>query len=387
VQERNPLLGRRPLSAAVAAFFAVLLAGAVLSTGAPAAPVAGTAARRSSSAPSPAARPLPRFGRVTVSTARAVDGPGTNIDSIAFWRAPRPAGSLMFVTSKGAPLVEVWRHPYGPAAARPPLTDPCLGGAGGRGTNGVAVDQRSDRLYVSSGGSRRVCVFSLPRLTRVRTITSRATYGTEPNLTLLGLAHRATRLYVSDDDIVYVRNASTGRKLTQFEPPTMVEAMWGDSFRRVLYVPDEDGTSGVHAYHAGGAPYRHHGRSRFGGSFFQGDAEGVLEYACRGTGRRDDGTGLLVVSDQLGPGNDYEVFDRSTWAHLGTIQLRRPGGSGRVALTDGIGSIQQASARYPKGYFAAVDDNSRVVGVGWRQVFKAISTHIGRPFRCGAGTR
>lgn len=323
-------------------------------------------------------------------TALAVDGPGVNIDSIAFWRAPRPARSLMFVTSKSAPLVEVWRHPYDSTSARPPLTDRCLG-RGDSGTNGVVVDQRRDRLYVVSGGTRDVCVFSLPRLTRVRTISSRVTYGTEPNLAILDLAHRATRLYVSDDDVVYVRNASTGRKLGKFKPHSDVEAMWGDSLRRVLYVPDEDGSSGVHAFRAGGAPYRHHGRTHFGGGgVFDGDAEGILQYACSGTGRRDDGTGLIVVSDQVGPGsggNDYEVFDRRTWEHLGTVQLRRPHRSGLVALTDGIGSIQQASARYPRGFLSAVDEDGRVVGVGWQRVFKAISTRIDRPFGCGAGAR
>jgi len=326
-----------------------------------------------------------------VSAGLIVGGPGVNIDSIAFWSAPRPARSLMFVTSKSVPLVEVWRHPYDSTSARTPLTHPCLGRTGDSGTNGVVVDQKSDRLFVVSPGSRQVCVFSLPRLAHIRTITSRVAYGPEPNLALLDLVHRATRLYVSDDDVVHVRSASSGRKLTQFKPRTEVEAMWGDSFRKVLYVPDEDGSSGVHAHHAAGAPYRHHSRTHFGGGgVFDADAEGILHYACKGTGRRDDGTGLIVVSDQVDAasgGNDYEVFDRRTWAHLGTIQLRRPGGSRLVAFTDGIGSIQQASARYPRGFLAAVDDDTRVVGVGWQRVFRAISARIGRPFGCGAGGR
>ena len=321
-----------------------------------------------------------------MSTRVALDGPGVNIDTIAFWRATRPRRSLMFVTSKSAPLVEVWRHPYSPGSARAPLTHACLEPTGASATNGVVVDQKSDRLYVVSHTGPRVCAFSLPRLRHLRTIRAPAAYGPEPNLALLDLGSGPTRLYVSDDDVIHVHNARTGRKLERFTPRTPVETMWGDDFRKVLYVPDEDGSSGVHAYRAGGAPYVHHGTAHFGGRAFEADAEGIFHFACRGTGPRDDGSGLIVVSDQVdaaGGGNDYEVFDRRTWAHLGTIKLRGPGGSGLVAATDGIGSIQQASARYPRGFLAAVDEDTRVVGVGWRRVIRAISTHIGRPFRCG----
>ncbi len=41
-----------------------------------------------------------RFGLVLVSPDFELNGKGKNIDSIAFWEAPDPTESLMFVTAK-----------------------------------------------------------------------------------------------------------------------------------------------------------------------------------------------------------------------------------------------------------------------------------------------
>lgn len=329
---------------------------------------------------------FPAFGEVTVNGQFRVAGEGRNVDTIAFWEAPDEADSRMFVTSKDRSLVEVWRYPFrSDADELPALTHSCLQASTESATNGVLVDQESDLLYVASNRSPNVCVFSLPDLTFRRSISSGDTYGLEPNLALLDLSDGSKRLYVSDDDVVYVHDAATGRKLSQFEPTKGVETMWGDSHDQVLYLPDENDRTGVHAYDPDGGPYERDGRSIFGDGPFDADAEGILEYTCPVSGRGDEGTGLIVVSDQIdssSEGNDYEVFDRLTWKHLGRIKLRFPDGEGYVHNTDGIGTTQQAAPDYPRGLFTAINDDSEVVGVGWAKIFDAISAEIGSDFGC-----
>src|SRR4029453_15004145 len=100
------------------------------------------------------------------------------------------------------------------------------------------------------------------------------------------------------------------------------------------------------------------------------------------------GTGLIVVSDQIDSstiGNDYEVFDRTTWAHLGTVKPRLPTG-GFVYNTDGVASTQQASPVYPGGIFTAVQDDTSVAVIGWTKIFAAISGQTAKTFSCGGAT-
>lgn len=329
---------------------------------------------------------FPAFGEVTVTRQFTVEGEGRNVDTIAFWEAPDETDSRMFVTSKNLSLVEVWRYPFSsPADELTPLTHSCLQAAPDSATNGVLVDQEADLLYVASNRSPNVCVFSLPELAFRSVITSGVTYGLEPNLALLNLSDGSKRLYVSDDDVVYVHDADTGRKLFQFKPTKGLETMWGDSFDEVLYVPDENDGTGVHAYDPDGSTYDRDGQSIFGSDHFDADAEGILEYTCPTSGSDDQGTGLIVVSDQIdspSEGNDYEVFDRRTWQHLGQIKLRSPDGSEYVRNTDGIGTTQQASPEYPDGLFTAIDDDGEVAGVGWDKIFDAISAETGQAFGC-----
>jgi hypothetical protein len=331
---------------------------------------------------------FPSFGTVAVTADFTAAGAGDNVDTIAFWEAPDPAMSLMFVTSKDVSLVEVWRFPYASAAdQRTPVTSGCLKAGADSATNGVLVDQESDLLYVASNFSPNVCVFSLPDLALVRTITSGAHHGLEPNLALITLPSGEKRLYVSNDRVVYIHDAATGVKLSQFTPTKGLETMWGDTHDQVLYVPDENSRTGVYAYRPDGTAYSRDGRTTLGDStIFDSDGEGILEYTCPASGAGDDGSGLIVVSDQIdnaATGNDYEVFDRQSWAHLGKIKLRLPAG-GFVYNTDGIASTQQGSGRYPAGILTAIQNDTSVAGVSWSKVLAAISAQTGVAFGCGS---
>lgn len=316
------------------------------------------------------------FEAVTLSVDFAVNGAGSNVDTIAFWEAPSASDSLMFVSSKSQELVEVWRYPFNTTGAeQTPLTHTCLNDD----TNGVVVDQEQDLLYVSVIDTDRICVFSLPDLSHVQTITAPKRLGSEPNLALLTTESGEKRLYASDDDIVYQFDAVSGAYLGDFVPLAGLETMVGDNLTHTLYIPDEGGRTGVYAYDADGNPLSG-ALSKLGdSSIFDSDAEGIFVYTCPASGSGDDGRGFIVVSDQIDDadaGNDYEFFDRQTWAYLGKMKLTLPDGS-HVYNTDGIASTQQDSTDYVGGLFAAIQDDAAVVGISWQRIVAATGLNCG----------
>lgn len=329
------------------------------------------------------------FKPVTLTADFNLKGDGKDVDTIAFWEAPSPSDSLMFVTSKGTPLLEVWKYPFSSTADKQPsLKNSCFSTRSNSGTNGVIVDQETDLVYVVVAFSPNVCVFSVPDLAYKKTITSGGDYDEEPNVGLLKLTDGSKRLYVSDNNVIYIHDATSGQKLGQWSPAlASVETAWGDNFDQVVYVPDEKGRTGIAAYKPDGSAYTRNGVSKFGAGTLNSDGEGILEYTCPANGQSDNGNGLIVVSDQIdssSSGNDYEVYDRRSWTHLGTFKLKMPGGGQFVYRTDGIGTTQQASTAYPSGIFAAIQADTSTVGIGWNKIFSAISSQTGKPFGCAA---
>jgi 3-phytase len=310
-----------------------------------------------STAPSPDVIFEP-FGTVTIAASDIefdVNGEGQNVDSIGFWEAPEPAQSLMFVTSKDNASIEVYQYPFKSQLR----TISC-----GPASNGVWVDQENDILYITERDSSNVCAYDLPALDQnpSRSFTTAATSNqSEPNLTILNLQNGQGRIYVSYDKTVYYHDAATGESLGQFTPSEEVEAMYGDDYYQVIYIPDERQPSGIYSYDADGNP----AGSLFGlPPTFERDAEGISVYKCLSAGGDDRGEGLIVVSDQQGDMTEFEVFNRKTKDHLGAISI-----SG-VNLTDGIAITQQASPDYPLGLLVVLDDDTSVVGVGWDTILK-----------------
>lgn len=305
------------------------------------------------------------FGTVTVAPDFIVDGQGRNIDSIAFWEAPEPAETLMFVTGKGAPqLVEVWQYPFVDRELSP-LQHSSFGED--VPVNGVVVDQADDLLYVSvAEPASTVAVFALPSLQFVNAfINGSVNLRGEPNITLLNRENGEKWVYVSADTIVYIRHAGSGAAIGQFRPAEGLETLAADDFYQLILIPDENDRSGIYAYEPEGEPYERNGRSRFGGDgIFQSDGEGILLYACLSSGQ-DNGTGFIVAVDQKNDVTDFEFFHRQTWEHLGVLNIEG------VANTDGIGSTQQPLPDYPLGLFAAVHDDTATAGVGWDKILAA----------------
>jgi len=326
----------------------------------------------------PPASPIPPdfapFGLARLEPELRLNGSGSIVDSLAFWEAPKAEDTLLLVTAKGNQRVEVWRWPF-VGAEQPALQHPSF--VAGSQVNGIVVDQDQDRVYVSvSRPSSTVAVFALPGLEPLGTLVDgRVDLRIEPNLGLLTLPDGAKRLYVSADDRDYVFDPRDGSALGGFQTGHAQETVLADDVDQVLYIPDETSRRGVFAYHPDGAPYERGGATSFGGGggIFEADAEGIALYACHGPDRRDDGRGLLIVSDQKNEATDFEVFDRRSWTHLGRLQLDG------VRRTDGIASTERPLPGHPAGLFAAANDDTEVAVVGWDRIQEATG------LRCSGG--
>ena len=303
---------------------------------------------------------ITNFGSVSVSPAFELDGAGNNIDSIAFWEAPDPTNTLMFVTGKGNDRLEVWEYPF-VSNELPYVSFPS-------NINGVVVDQESDLLYVSD---RTVSVFFLPGLQQMGQFGHGIIGVGENNLDLLKETGGRTVVYVSDDHNVYRFDAATSNYLGSFAPTvSSIETVLADDFYQLIMVPEEqgpEGDPGVYVYRPDGTPFEMNGTNRFGNNGeFDSDEEGIVLYTFPSSGVGDDGTGFIIVSDQRSTQTDFEFFDRVTWAHLGRVRIDG------VSNTDGIASTQRPLPGYPLGLFAAVDNDGTVVCVGWHVILEAI---------------
>lgn len=305
------------------------------------------------------------FGQVQLDPEQVLKGAGENVDSVAFWDAPNPVNSMLFVTGKANRLVEVWKFPFA-GNQQAPLSAPFGSGM----VNGVAVDQHLDLLFVSQARpSSKVFVFQLPGLKLVKTF-SNLPLGDEPNLATFVTPSFDHLLYVTDDHFVYGVDIGSGNVLHKFRPPLAeIETVLGDSVAGVIHVPDEDGRTGIYAFKPDGTPVERcqggNCSNRYGEGVFSKDAEGIILYQCPSVGVGDDGTGFIVVSDQRLSGTQFEVFDRESWDHLGSFKIKG------VSNTDGIASTQRPMPGFPMGVFAAVNDDTSTALVGWDRILSA----------------
>lgn len=305
---------------------------------------------------------LTNFGTISLDPALELDGAGLNVDSIAFWDAPDPTNTLMFVTAKGNDLVEVWQFPFA-GNELAPIPFPA-------NVNGVAVDQETDLLYVSDA---IVTVLSLPGLSEQSDFGGGVLGVGENNLDILKQTGGQTVICVSDDHIVHLFDATNHAEIGSFQPPvSSIETVLADDFYQMILVPEEQGPAGnpgVFAYHPDGSPFERGGTNRFGNAGeFEADEEGILLYTFPASGIGDYGTGFVVVSDQKSTQTDFEFFDRLTWAHIGTLRLTG------VSNTDGIASTQKPLPGYPLGLFAAINNDTTTALLGWDVIFGALFT-------------
>ena len=282
---------------------------------------------------------------VELTPDKVLNGNGQNMDTADFFNADPATESMLFVTAKSNDIIEVWKYPYDEQ-----FTTLNISGT----PNGVAVD--GNRLYVGIYGSNpRVEVYELPDLDYVQTIGAGTIANGETNLDILHLPNGDIRIYVSDDTPrVLGFNALTGQleAIIMLSPYFQsVETVLCDDYHQIIFVPDEDGVTGVHYF----SPYGSHYGS-FGAGDFQSDAGGITLYDA-GYGR-----GYVIVADQKNPLSEFEFYDRQTFDHVGVLKLTG------VNNTDGIVLTQQSSGLYPSGVFAAIDDDATTALISWRTV-------------------
>jgi myo-inositol-hexaphosphate 3-phosphohydrolase len=127
-----------------------------------------------------------------------------------------------------------------------------------------------------------------------------------------------------------VRELQFGRELSVGQETVMV-----DEERELVLVADENQRD-IKVYGTDGK-----WRSTFGQGAFEAQVEGIVIARC-GEG------GYIIASDQKEL-TEFEIFDRATFKHLGTVR-------GAAQRTDGIALTQAALPDYPRGLFVAQSD-------------------------------
>lgn len=306
------------------------------------------------------------FGKTTVSADMMLRGRGTNIDSPEFFESDRPEETRLYVSAKGNDLIEVWRFPF-EGQEQEPLHVPAL-------PNGLAIDQELDLLFVGNSETREAEAFSLPQLESVKKIGSDKLESGETNVDVLKTPDGRHTLFVTETRRVKGFDLESGRETISFAPNVeSVEEVLADDFHQLLYIPEENGVAsrvhsggGIVAYRPNGVKHLKNGSNVIGRGVFDGDGEGITLYACRTQDGADTGRGFIVAADQAPIANNgFEIFDRSSWRHLGTLTIEG------VFGTDGIASTERPLPGYPDGLFAASHNDEAVALVSWQKIFEA----------------
>jgi 3-phytase len=301
-----------------------------------------------------------------------------NVDSPAVWHGPDGQVWLL-ATAKEGNVIRV-----SDAGTGEPLTR--VGGTGDgpgelRRPNGIAVVD--DLLIIVERDNRRVQVFSLPDFEPLGVYGEEelelpygiavhpegpgqyVTYITDayeleneetPPDSLLDRRVHQFRLRVQDGAVAaeHVRafGETSGEGVLHSVESLALDVVHG----RLLVAEEEEGDSKIMVYTLDG---------RFTGdvipaSFFPNQAEGIVLYGCG----EDDG--YWVATDQGDDVNTFHVFDRVTFAHLGSFRGRT------VRNTDGIALTQRSYPEFPGGAFFAVHDDRSTVAFRWADIAGAL---------------
>jgi 3-phytase len=289
-----------------------------------------------------------------IATAAPLDVPkpvavtiaGKNVDSPAIWIAPKPEDSLALLTEKGGGQVMVFKADAKATFVRRfgKLKRP----------NGLAILQnvqigsiKKDLAFVTDRDGDIVHVYSIPDFELVGTFAEKLK---EPMG--ISLYHRQrdnavfayiVRKFGRDNDkviryrITEQQGRITGAREINFgrELLTNQETVLVDADRELLYIADENRHE-VKVYDLDGKLV-----TAFGKGHFSAQVEGI---ALTGCGK----SGFIIATDQRGV-TEFEVFDRATFEHLGTIRTS-------LRVTDGIALTETSLPDYPRGLFVAHSD-------------------------------
>ncbi len=303
---------------------------------------------------------LPFVGGLADSSANVIDipkpvavtTPGKNVDSPAIWLAPKPEESLVLLTEKGGGAVMVFK-------ADAKATFVKRFGKMKR-PNGVAILQnvalgsvKKDLAFVTDRDGNTVYVYSIPDFELVGEVAK----GLKQPMGIT-LYHRksdnavfayiVSKLAKDDEKVIRYRIAEQGGRITGAreanfgkELLTNQETVVADAERELVYVADENRHE-VKVYDLNGKLV-----TTFGNGHFSAQVEGI---ALTGCGK----SGFIIVTDQQSV-TEFEVFDRATFKHLGTVKTN-------LRVTDGVALTEKALPDFPSGLFVAHSDPDNTGG-------------------------
>jgi hypothetical protein len=135
--------------------------------------------------------------------------------------------------------------------------------------------------------------------------------------------------------------AGTLRRTFVMPSGTVLESIAIDAFTRTALVSDENARN-VMRYDLEGNLL-----GRFGEGRFTDDPEGIAIYDL------GDGTGYVIVTDQVSEPMNFEVFDRQDFRWLTSFH-------GPTLGTDGVTLVQRPMPNFPQGSFFAVHQDRAV---------------------------
>ncbi len=296
-------------------------------------------------------------------------GAGRNYDDICFWEDPTdPESSLAFIASKEGPVVEVFRLTTGELLESiPGFVKPNNCDVGGN----LLVSTDSD------GG--KVLVHSIPDFDLLATFAAglSAPEGVailrEEGRPFAAITDRSqNRVHIYDlVTLQFVRSFPTGF--------TANEGTAADELYQHILVSDGD-SSRARVFSVTGTQL-----AEFGVGPIANDAEGLAIYRC-GT------KGWIVLSDQLensGQATEFEIFDRVSFAHVGTFRMQNAAGDPTNA-TDGLDIFQVPTSLSASGILAACDDCNDADDdfdvIRWERIASQFGLEIcprGTPPTCG----
>jgi DNA-binding beta-propeller fold protein YncE len=285
------------------------------------------------------------------------DGLSGSEYAVAVWAAPDPNNSLLFVTQKSANTVQVWNLQTNQIVQT--LT-------GFNKPLGVAVDPVEGAVYVTSQGGEAVYKYFIAdivggNLAPAMTFGQGMSPSAQPSGITVLHGSGGTRVYVvyTGSSTKFVRGFDTnGTLLYSWDLGSLgINEIAADDENNRLYVADQTNNL-IKVFQPDGTFVQDFGAADFAAD---SDVEGIAVYRC-GT------SGYIVASDQ--GASQFEIYDRTTFAHLATFAVQNARDTIGVALT------QAPLPGYPNGAFFVQSRGRDVIGVRWDDIATATGASI-----------
>lgn len=323
----------------------------------------------------------PRKGLpVVAETWLSESTPDENVDSVASWRTPE-GKMLLIATAKATDVLRVYDGETGRFLRSIGRTGAAPGEF--RRPNGIFV--ADDFAFVVERDNRRVQVIDLLRNEPVGLFGAgelRYPYG----LWIRPQGQGVYRVYVTDnyetaDERVppmaelgervklYEVRIADGRLTSQLIKRfgatggdgvlNIVESIWGDAEHGRLLIADENmpENNNVKVYDLDGA----YTGTTFGAGLFNYEPEGIALVDCGG------GDGYWLISDQHTPKQVFRLFDRRTFAHVGSFA------PAQTHTVDGIWFQPGRFGPFAGGALYSQHDDAAVVAIDWAAIASALS--------------